>query len=417
MSLSRKILTSAGWTTLAVYINAVIAFVGNIFLARLLMPDDFGIYALAASFLSFLFMISGFGSQEAIVQCRDESVQHLIPTAFWMTVGLGLGLAVTGSLIGFFLASGYGKTMGVLIALLSWLSLVNMVSNVYGAILKRELLYKPMTLTQTVGTFISFGLAVLAAYNNWGIWSLFVREATWTVLALAGFVWASGYRLQFKFDGQAARWIWDFGWKMMGNRVGEVLFERVDKLVIGNFMGTATLGQYSIANRLALTGHQFSYGVVQSVVFSTFATVQKESRKLRLALEKLYYWVFRLVLLFGLLVWFCGSGLVVIIYGAQWQLAGSIFQNMALFLMVLPLETSLRVFLIGSGHINSALRVRLWQLLFFIPAILIAAYWGGITWVVWIINVSIFLNWLLAIRYTSQVIAVSSTLSKRNLSS
>ena len=402
---------------MAVYINAVIAFVGNIFLARLLMPDDFGIYALAASFLSFLFMISGFGSQEAIVQCRDESVQHLIPTAFWMTVGLGLGLAVTGSLIGFFLASGYGKTMGVLIALLSWLSLVNMVSNVYGAILKRELLYKPMTLTQTVGTFISFGLAVLAAYNNWGIWSLFVREATWTVLALAGFVWASGYRLQFKFDGQAARWIWDFGWKMMGNRVGEVLFERVDKLVIGNFMGTATLGQYSIANRLALTGHQFSYGVVQSVVFSTFATVQKESRKLRLALEKLYYWVFRLVLLFGLLVWFCGSGLVVIIYGAQWQLAGSIFQNMALFLMVLPLETSLRVFLIGSGHINSALRVRLWQLLFFIPAILIAAYWGGITWVVWIINVSIFLNWLLAIRYTSQVIAVSSTLSKRNLSS
>jgi PST family polysaccharide transporter len=406
MSPSKKTVTGVGWVASAVYINAVISFGGNIFLVRLLVPEDFGIYALAVSFLSLLFVISGFGSQESIIQCRAETIQDLIPTAFWMTVGLGFGLAVAGSLLGLLLINSYGETVGVLIVLLSWLSLAGMISGVYGAILRRELIYKPIALTQTIGTLTSFGLALLAAHSNWGIWSLFVRQATQTVLELVGFARASGYRLELKFDWQTARWIWDFGWKVMGNRIGEVLFERMDKLVIGNFLGTAALGQYSIAYRLALIGHQFGYGVIHAVVYSTFARVQKELHSLYLLLEKLTYWLFRLVLLFGLLAWFCGSGLVVFIYGPQWQLAGSILQNMTVLLIVLPLETSLRVFLIGSGHVNSVLKVWTWQLLFFIPAILIATYWGGLVWTVWSINLSILLSWVLVMRYTSQVLAV-----------
>lgn len=402
----KRTVISLGWVAPATYISAAISFGGNIFLVRLLTPEDFGMYALATSLLSLLFVLSGFGSQESIVQCRAETIQHLIPTAFWLTAGLGLGLAMAGSLLGALLVTWYGATVGGLVVLLSWLSLVGMISNLYGAILKRELSYKPVALTQTLATFTSFSLAGLAAYSHWGIWSLFVRQAAQTSLELIGFAWASGYRLELKFDWQTAGWIWNFGWKVMGNRIGEVLFERVDKLVIGNFLGPAALGHYSIAYRLALIGHQFGYGVVHSVVFSIFAREQKDLHRLHRYLEKLYYWLFRLVLLFGLLVWFCGPGLVVFIYGPEWQLAGSIFQNMSVLLIVLPLETSLRVFLIGSGHVDAVLKVWAGHLSFFLPAILMATYWGGLRWTVWSINVSICLSWLLAIRYTSQLVGV-----------
>jgi O-antigen/teichoic acid export membrane protein len=406
MSLAKRLLTSTGWMVSATYLNAGISFVGNIFLARLLSPNDFGIYALAASLLALLFMISGFGTHESIVQCRDDGIQYLIPTAFWMTIGLGLGLSLSGSLLALYLLPSYGETVARLIMLLSWLNFAGMVGNAYGAVLKRELNFKLIAMTQIISTFISFGVAGLAAYLGWGIWSLFVREATWTIVVLAGFAWSSGYRLQFRFDIGAAHWVWAFGWKVMGNRIGEVLFERVDKLVAGSFLGTTILGQYSLAYRLAFAAHQFSYGMIQSISLSAFSSVQQQMDKLRLAFEKLYYWLFRFVILLGLLVWFCGAELVVVIYGAQWQLAGSIFQAMAVFLMLLPLETSLRSFLTGSGYINSNLRVRVWQLLFFFPAILVSAYWGDIIWVVWSINASIFLSWLLAIRYSSRVIIV-----------
>lgn len=406
MTLGRRILTSTGWAASSAYVAAGISFIGNIFLARLLLPNDFGVYALAASILSLLFMISGFGSQESIIQCHDDTIRQLIPTAFWMTIALGLCLAVAGSVAGVLLLPNYGETLALLIVLLSWLSLIANIGYAYQAILQRHLIYKPIAVTQTLGTFVSFGLAILAAYSHYGIWSLFVREATQTLFVLAGFAWASGYRLQLTIDLRAARWIWHFGWKIMLSRIGEILFERVDKIVVGTLLGTTILGQYSMAYRLALVGNQFSYGPLQGITFSAFSKVQQDIEKLRQVFEKLYYWLFRISAILGLVVWFCGAGLVVFIYGPKWQPAGYVFHNMAILLAFLPLETSLRMFLVGAGHIDNSLRVRVCQLIFFVPAVLAAAYWGGIIWAVWSINASICLGWFLAIRYTSRVIPV-----------
>jgi O-antigen/teichoic acid export membrane protein len=406
MLTAKNILTGTGWVGTTAYINAGVSFVGNIFLARLLMPNDFGIYALAASFLSLVFMISGFGTQESIVQCHENNIDELIPTAFWMTIVLGVVLALVGSLLGMLLMPRYGEIVALLIVLLSWVSLMSMISNAYGAILQRDLNYRPISITQLVGTFISFAVAILAAFRNYGIWSLFLREAIFTFFMLISLGWACGFRVPWKFNRRTAHWIWGFGWKIMGNRIAEVLFERVDKLIVGTFLGTATLGQYNVAYRLAWVGHQFSYGAIESLSFSVFANIQKEREKLRLAFEKMYYWLLRFALLLGLSVWFCGADLVRIIYGSKWEQAGSIFQNMAVLLMLLPLETSLRSFLVGAGHIDRSLRVRYFMLIFLVPAMLASAYWGGIIWLVWSINLSICLSWLIAIRLTSQVIPV-----------
>ena len=101
-SLSKRLLTSTGWSASAAYACAAVAFIGNVFLARLVLPTDFGVYALASSFVSLVLMISGFGSQEAIVQCRNDTIRELIPTAFWISTGLGLSLALAGSCRVFF---------------------------------------------------------------------------------------------------------------------------------------------------------------------------------------------------------------------------------------------------------------------------------------------------------------------------
>jgi O-antigen/teichoic acid export membrane protein len=406
MPLAKNILTGTGWAGTSAYINAAISFVGNIFLARVLAPDDFGVYALAASFLSLIFMVSGFGTQESIVHCHDDTLDELIPTAFWMTISLGFVLALTGNIFALILLPHYGERISQLLLLLPWLSFIGMISNAYGAILQRQLIYKPIAITQTLSTSISYGVAVLAAYQNYGIWSLFIREALFTLLLVMGFGFTIGFHIPRRFNMRTAAWIWKFGWKVMGNRIEEILFERVDKLIIGTFLGTTILGQYNVAYRLAWVGHQFSYGAIESISFSVFSNVQKQLDKLRMAFEKMYYWLFRFSLILGLFVWFCGADLIVFIYGTKWSQAGYTFQNMAFLLTLLPLETSLRSFLVGAGYINYSLKIRFWQLIFFIPSIFMAAYWGGILWVVWSINISMCLSWLFAIRLTSRVIPV-----------
>src|SRR3954447_10218279 len=61
-------------------------------LARLLTPADFGTVALVAPLSAFVVIFQDFGLQQAIVQRRDVSQQHLTP-AFWFTAWLGLACA------------------------------------------------------------------------------------------------------------------------------------------------------------------------------------------------------------------------------------------------------------------------------------------------------------------------------------
>jgi len=408
MGLGKRALIGIGWISVATYTGVVISFGGNVLLARLLGPDDFGIYALASSMLMIVFMVSAFGSQEAIVQCRNEGLQNFIPTAFWMTIGLGIILAGVGTLLGLYLQSIHSRTIGLLIVSLSWVNFLNMIGNAYGAILQRELHYKPIAILGIIATFISFCIAVIAAYFKGGVWSLFLREGIQAFLMLVGFMWFTGYRLPFAFDKQASIWVWNFGWKIMGAGISESLLTSVDKLAIGTFLGTITLGYYSLAYRLTVLGHQFSQGIVSSVSYSTFAAIQKDSRRLCLVFEKLYFWLFRWTLLLGLVIWFGGNALVVLVYGPQWQIAGNLFQQMSILLILLPLTGALKIFLIASGNINTVLKIRVWQLIFFIFAIFWATYfWQSITITVWVINISMLLSWILMTFSVKKIIPVN----------
>lgn len=405
--LGRKALVGAGWSSSAAYLGAVIAFGGNVVLARLLGPDEFGVYAIASSILTIIFMVSAFGSQEAIVQCREDELQHLIPTAFWMTIGLGLLLAGIGTLAGALLLSAQGRTVGFLLIALSWMNFLGMLGNAYLAILKRELRYKPISILGTVATLISFGVAILVALYKGGVWSLFVREAVQTLLILAGAIWITGYRLPLALSGRAALWIWKFGVRIMGSGISENLTTSLDKLAIGSFLGTVALGYYSLAHRLTILGHQFSQGVIASVSLSTYATIQKETDRVRTAFERLYYWLFRLTLVMGVFIWMGGKQLVIWVYGTQWTVAGELFQHLTVLLVMLPLVNALKVLLIGSGNVGKALRALVLRSVFFVFAVFFAAYYlRSVIVVAWGVNISMILVWVLMAVYINTVISV-----------
>lgn len=384
----------------------LVSFVGNLVLARLLIPEDFGIYALAASALTVVFVISGFGSQEAIVQCRDKNIQHLIPTAFWMTIGLGVVLSIAGTLLGLFIMNRQNEIVGILIVILSWVKFAGMISAAYQATIFRELRFRPMAYQLLFPTLISFIIAIVFAVLGFGIWSLLAREIVDTGARFVMAKQASQYKLTAAFDREAASWIWDFGWRAMFSRLGEVVFGKWDNLVVGAFMGTSILGNYTMAYRLAITGSQLTQQPIAVISHATYASAQSEMANLQLALEKASYWLFRSAILLALLVWFVGSEMTVFLYGAKWAPAGASFKNMFLFVALLPLLTHFKVFLIGSGNINSQLKTQGVQILSFFPLLILAAYRENLIAVSWALNLSSIVTTVVAVYFIQHVVPV-----------
>jgi O-antigen/teichoic acid export membrane protein len=239
-----------------------------------------------------------------------------------------------------------------------------------------------------------------------GPWSLAVRETLLATITLLALRWASRYHLTRVFDWQAAKWVWNFGWRMMVSRISEVLFGSFDNLVVGTFLGATSLGHYTLAYRLAFLGQQSLQGPIQNVMFSTFASVQKSRQKLCFGFERVNFWLWRSLVPLGLLVGLTGKDLVVLIYGDKWQLAGTLFQFMFLFLTLIPLHETLKTFLIGCGCINEVVKTRAIQLSLFVPAVIAAAYWGDLLTVVLIVNMSVLLSWSLLARHAGNVVDI-----------
>lgn len=389
------------------YLNTGIAFLGNLILAYLLSPRDFGVFSLASSLLLFVFMFAGFGSQESIIQCRDEQIEHLVSTAFWISISLSCFLAILGSSVGIIVINHYDSSVVYIIIALSWLNVIAAISQSYAAVLKREMRYKPVALAQTAATAISFILAILVAWLGGRYWALLIRQSALIFIRWYAFKKASQYRLSFNVNREAAKWIWKFGWQLMTSRIAEVFLDRGDKLLVGAFLGETTLGYYSLAYRLSLVGTEFTQNTISSVTHSLYATVQHSKERLALSFERAFLWLSYVTPLLGVIVFLTGEEIVVSLYGQKWAIAAVVFRNMAPFLGLLPLRENLRYFLVGSGHVNDAVKVLSVQVLFTaisITSVLATGY--GIITVVWCVNIGLLFSFFGMIYYTSRVVTI-----------
>jgi O-antigen/teichoic acid export membrane protein len=414
MTLGKKVIRASVLMIGSGYLIVIISFIGNLALARILLPQDFGTYALAHAVLSFIFMLAGFGSQEAIVQNRDRAEDALIPTAFWISFALALALAMCGSLVALLVADLYPAPVPLFILVLSWVHFVGGVANTYSAVLNREMAFRHIAALRFSTTLMSFVVAAIAAALGAGAWALIVRDAVHSILGLLGYIRASRYQLAFAFDWGSASWIWKFGWRMMISRISEVIFGQLDNWVVGTLMGSQTLGHYSLAYRLNLLGHQLTQSAIQPVLFSTFAHLQDSPERIQRGFNRVMYWLTRSSLLLTIGVLVVGQSLVTVVYGQQWSIAGAIFQSMWLFLGLLPIHESVKNILIGINNINSVVNSRLIMLAFFIPSLVVTALTGNIFAVVWVVNLSLLLSTGLMFFKLSRLVRIEWTYLIRN---
>jgi O-antigen/teichoic acid export membrane protein len=391
MSLAKKTLTSALWSFTTGYANILFGFIGNLLLARILEPDDFGVFGFASSILVFITMFTGFGSQEAIMQCRDESISDLIPTAYWMSLLLGIIVAIVGVITGVIVLPIYGHTIGWMIIILATFVPITSLANAHSALLRRDMVYKPVALIQSITTIASFVLGIVSAYLGMGPWALLVRQGSSLIIFWIGMEFTCGYRLHRIYNRKAARWIWDFGWKKMFLQINEVIYGRFDNLMVGNFLGNTELGYYGQAFRLAILGQQFTQGAISPILLPLFSAMQFSLSKLRRSFESVSFWICRVIPLLGILIFLSGKNLIILLYGEKWAMAGVYFQMMFILFMFLPLAAMLKSFLVGAGSIDIALKIGIVQVVFFITGVTLGAVQRNISFVIWSVNLNYFL--------------------------
>lgn len=319
-SLFRQIVTGAGWNFIGQTARQVISLATMIILARLLSPDDFGLVAMTYVVSSFAYMFSTMGMGSAIIQ-RKEINDEYLSTAFWVSVVSGVIVTVFMICSGPIVAIFFRKSeITCIVAVLSLSFVFGGISVTHRSILTRRMAFKSIAYVEISGTCLGSLVAIFAAMNGMGYWSLVFQELV-SVIVKVPLFWFAGdrWRPQLLFSRACFKELFGFSsYILLGNFVN--YFNRNgDNIIIGRFLGAIQLGYYDRAYALMLKPLQYISYSVGRALFPALSNIQNDKEQVREIYLKMVKTISLITfpMMVGLSI--IARDVILLVYGPKWE--------------------------------------------------------------------------------------------------
>jgi O-antigen/teichoic acid export membrane protein len=293
------------WSYLSYFSGKLLNFISTLILARLLVPEQFGLVAYCTLVIQYLDIINTAGLGHALV-ARKDKFEQAANSAFVASIVLGLASFIVSwfsapLVANFFREEGVTDLFRVLCLSLP----IGNLGLVPTAILGRNLEFRKRVIND-FGRILTKGVVSVAlAFAGWGPWSLVYGQLAGELIGSI-LAWAlAGWRPSRTFDRQVSREVLIFGFHIILANVAAELRNNVDYIIVGRILGPALLGIYTMAYRIPELVIGNINMVVASVTFPLLSRAQNDSATLR----SVYFGYIRYIALFAYLAAF---GLVLV---------------------------------------------------------------------------------------------------------
>jgi O-antigen/teichoic acid export membrane protein len=244
-------------------------------MARLLGPDEFGLYALALPTVALIALLAD-GGLGATLAREDESSELIWSSAFWALLLMGVTLAICSTLFGLLLGHvAKQPRLPGMICLLSVSLVFISLSIVPSARLARRKHLGIGAFTELVSNVLGAAIAVAMAWYGAGAWSLaaqylFVFAARAILLNLAAF-----HPPQAIFSFRALQHHLMSGGVLIAMRICEYTGRVAETFLINRIFGTATLGSYTFGNQVSKVATEAASNVIWATLYVQALTGEK----------------------------------------------------------------------------------------------------------------------------------------------
>ena len=234
MSLTSSVKHSLKWSFLGEVFGKTVGPLVFIILARLLVPEDFGVVAAATVVISFSHVFWDAGLAKALVQ-RQTNVSESANTVFWINFVLGAALfailLLTADLIAaFFQDPRISPVVSVLALRIPLVAL----GSVHSALFQKNFYFKKLVWIKLLTISIPAAASIPLAMNGAGYWALVAGTLTGQVANTAALWLVSSWRPSLEFDRVLALELWRFGrWSMLTG-LSVWLYLWMDAIVVGH---------------------------------------------------------------------------------------------------------------------------------------------------------------------------------------
>jgi O-antigen/teichoic acid export membrane protein len=299
-------------------------------LSRLLSPADFGLLAMIMALVGVVDLIRDFGLTGAILQRReidDAQWRGLM----WLSIAVGLGLTLIVTALAPLIAWLYGEPRLVLLTrVIAPTLLINGLLSPVQARIQRDLRFTTLAAIEAGSQVFAVILAILAAFQGWGVWALVVQAGVAQLSRLVALWVAAPPSFGRPHIPKGVLSMVRVGGDLLGVQLLNYASRNVDNVLIGNRLGPDVLGQYTRAYSLFLLPMQQLNATLGRVALPVLSRLQDDPDRYRRYIRGGSRVIGYVTIPIYAVLAAVSQPLILIMLGDGWQEAATIFSILAL---------------------------------------------------------------------------------------
>lgn len=377
----------------------------NLIMTRLLIPEMFGIMAIANILIVGLNLFSDLGLRQNIIRSKRGDDPLFLNTVWSIQIIRGFfiwALALLVSFI-FYLLGENGWFTGdtvysdpvlpFVIAVISVSAVIAGFQSTNLATAVRQFSQKRIALLEIYSQLFGFMIMLAWVLIDRSIWALVIGGLASSMMRVVlTHTMLPGISNRLEWDSPALKEIFHFGKWIFLSSIISFLFNNGDRLLLSGMVSAEILGIYSIAFMMLNVLQQAVSKFIGAVVFPSLCEAfHEQNNRLIVIYHKFRFWLDSLLfLLVGILI-MLGPLLIDALYDERYSDAGSMLQILSLLLIMSRYAITYRFFLaIGKPKLMTLLNmVQLVALYCFVP---LGFYFYDFEGALWAIVLSYYIN-------------------------
>ncbi len=339
------------------YSGLLINVAASTLLARLLTPDEVGVFSIVMVLLALANSLRDMGAGQYLLQERELTDDRI--RAVW-AIQLGIGLALSAAVAAASkpMAAFYNDTR---VADVMLVVAANYFLNPFGSIthawLMRDMRFDKLAVIRFASSVVGASTSIALAWQGSGplslAWGSLAGTAATALVSSCfrprGYPWLPGTK--------EIRRVLAFGTKITSTSIVQTLAQGAPEFFLAKAQGMAASGLYSRANGLVSMFYRLVMDAALSVATSMFASKARSDLDLSEPFVRAIGYITALGWSFAAVIAILAFPTIRVLYGAQWGDAVVVAQLLALALALgLPVRLC-HTALFGAGRVNAILKL------------------------------------------------------------
>lgn len=313
-----------GWSLLGEIASRLIQPVMLVVLARLLVPEDFGVVAAATVVISLLQVFWDTGLTRTIVQGQSEEASAI---NFVLTCNVLLSLLMAG--LAAWLAPAVAAFFNdpritAVVRVLAVFVPVTALSAVYTAVLYRRVRFRSLFWVRTASALAGGCASVALALSGWSYWALVAGTLLTQLLQLAMLRYVSNWAYSRPSRAEGYRAIVRFGgWALASGLLGWA-YGWLDAIIVGRYLGSVDMAVYRTGNSLVIALLGTAFAPLLPVMYGLFSRLQNSPQFVRSTLETVTHAIALVAVPLGIGLYAFGRPFGDAVLGPEWAGIGSV---------------------------------------------------------------------------------------------